>query len=155
MKNQRFAGGGKPQSKLSLKDMATVVGGQVAPAAVSDEEKRAELQRLALPARVEADIPPSAVAADPQVGNEPEDEAVETAEQETLLRSDGRTWKDKNPRVICYFQARLPEPLKEKLAVVARLTPRTGKRMVSEHSILLDELERGLDRRLRALGYKP
>ncbi len=156
MKNQRFAGGGKPQPKLSLKDMATVVGGQVTPAAVSDEEKRAELQRLTLPAaRVEADIPPAAVAAETQTVGEQENETVEANDQETLLRSDGRTWKDKNPRVICYFQARLPEPLKEKLAVVARLTPRTGKRMVSEHSILLEELERGLDRRLRALGYKP
>lgn len=119
----------KLQRGLTLPDSAK----PVVVAAVSDEEKRAALDVNA-PAVVDEDIAP----ADAQI-----------------LRTDGRTWKDKNPRVICYFQARLPEPLKEKLATVARLTPRTGKKAVSEHSILLEELERGLDRRLRALGYKP
>lgn len=109
---------------------------------VSDEAKRDGLSKLAdpiaPPALLDADIPP----------------AVTVDESDKSLRTDGRTWKNKNPRVICYFQVRMPEPLKEKLAVVARLTPRTTK-AVSEHSIVLEAIERDLDRRLRTLGYKP
>lgn len=69
-----------------------------------------------------------------------------------------RPWKDKNPRVIEYFQLRLPEPLHAKLLFVAAMTPRSaakGSRTPSAHSIALDALEKELDKRLRKMGYKP
>lgn len=83
-----------------------------------------------------------------------DDESLEAADSGTLERP----WKDKNPRVIEYFQLRLPEPLHAKLLFVAAMTPRStakGSRMPSAHSIALDALEKDLDRRLRKMGYKP
>lgn len=144
MSSNNRGGNKPPQTKVPrITELPAAVSGM---SAVSDEDKIRGLAQVALTpaAVVDADIAPAELA---------EEQTEEI--QEKLLRSDGRTWRDKNARVICYFQVRMPEPLKEKLAVVTRLTPRTGKKAVSEHSIVLEALERDLDRRLRALGYKP
>ena len=54
----------------------------------------------------------------------------------------GHPWDAGNPRVISFFQIRMPEPLKMKIEFLASKLPGTGK----QHKIALSALEREIDR---------
>lgn len=53
-------------------------------------------------------------------------------------------WDDANPRVISFFQIRMPEPLKRKIEWLASRQPGGGSG--KQHKITLAALEREIDR---------
>lgn len=94
---------------------------------------------------IEAPIEPQAAAPAAQAAPVNDSDLVSGA------TGEGLPWEDANPRILSFFQLRLPEPTKLKLEWLLAKELAASKHLPksdrpSQHSIALEALERELDR---------